>query len=682
MTQFRREMTTVTLAFALAGAGLLAGQRTADVALRAAVETETVRGDVKAAIEQYKHVVETYGKTDRAIAAQALLRMAEAYQKLGDSQARSVYERVVRDYADQREAVTLARGHLGGSTSIPKSGVMTRQVWSGPEADIQGSISANGRFLSFSDRRTGDLAIRDLISATDRRLTANVPNALEYAQESVFSPDASQIAYAWFNKDFRYELRVLNAQSTIPGSARVLYSNPEVGWIGPSDWSSDGKWIAVQIRRNDRTAQIGLVSPVDGSLRVLKSVDWRGSTKMFFSPDGRYLAFDLPSSETSDQRDVFALATDGSRQVSVAIEPSNDAVIGWSPDGKQLLFTSDRGVSTSLWAASFEPGTIQQAPRLIKSEIGTPFSLGITRSGNLYYGIETGGNDLIIAPIDSAPVTTSAHKTAQALRVAGDNRLPDWSPDGKLLAYNSFRRVAGGFFNVLMIRSVETGETRELRPPLVRFSALRWAPDGRTFIVQGTDTKGRQGLFRLDAQTGGAEFVTQGGSTPQWSPDGKKLYFRRNAQREQMLLERDMASGEERELLRGESRWQTISPDGRYAVGFDSDRTAVLVVSLPGGTARELLKLKTPERLMAGMALTPDGKSVVFTKTLGASSSETELWLAPLDGGQARRIDLGVRGLNPAIRSDGRMVAIQIPNPQRSEVWMMENFLPALSTKK
>src|SRR5688572_18473444 len=145
MTQFRREMTIMTLTFALAGAGLLAGQRTPDVALRAAVETETIRGDVKGAIEQYKHVVETYGKSDRAISAQALLRMAEAYQKLGDSQARSVYERLVRDYADQKEAVTLARGRLGGSSSIPKTGVMTRQVWSGPEVDIQGSISANGR---------------------------------------------------------------------------------------------------------------------------------------------------------------------------------------------------------------------------------------------------------------------------------------------------------------------------------------------------------------------------------------------------------------------------------------------------------------------------------------------------------------------------------------------------------
>ena len=324
--------------------------------------------------------------------------MAECYQKLGDTEAQRIYREVWQKYADQKTEATLARERLGANSAIPKSSVMTRQVWSGPEADIQGSVSADGRYLSFSDRQTGDLGVRDLVSGTARRLTANVPNAVEYAQESVFSPDGSLIAYSWFNHDFVYELRVLRADSTSPAAVRVLYSNPDVGWIGPFDWSSDGKWIAVQVRRKDGTAQIGLVSAADGSLRVLKSVEWRGSTKMFFSPDGRYLAFDLPSSEALNQRDVFALATDGSREVPVAVAPSNDTVIGWSPDGKQLLFTSDRLLPVSLWAASFEGGSVQQAPRLIKPDIGTPVSLGITRSGQLYFGIEAGGSELRSRP--------------------------------------------------------------------------------------------------------------------------------------------------------------------------------------------------------------------------------------------------------------------------------------------
>lgn len=45
----------------------------------------------------------------------------------------------------------------------------------------------------------------------------------------------------------------------------------------------------MQLQRRDKTAQIGLVAVQDGSLRVLKSIDWRGSSKLFFSPDSKYL---------------------------------------------------------------------------------------------------------------------------------------------------------------------------------------------------------------------------------------------------------------------------------------------------------------------------------------------------------------------------------------------------------
>jgi hypothetical protein len=74
------------------------------------------------------------------------------------------------------------------------------------------------------------------------------------------------------------------------GKPRILFIDPEVGWIDLRDWSGDGKWLAVTLTRGaDRTAQIGLVSAADGSLRVLKSVDWgrERPSKMAFSPDGK-----------------------------------------------------------------------------------------------------------------------------------------------------------------------------------------------------------------------------------------------------------------------------------------------------------------------------------------------------------------------------------------------------------
>src|SRR5438477_12348962 len=97
-------MNRFMLALMTAGALLMpmrpAAQDRSDVALRAAMETETIKGDLKGAIEQYRKLT---GSRDRAIAAQALVRMADCYQKLGDMQARKIFEQVVRDYADQKE---------------------------------------------------------------------------------------------------------------------------------------------------------------------------------------------------------------------------------------------------------------------------------------------------------------------------------------------------------------------------------------------------------------------------------------------------------------------------------------------------------------------------------------------------------------------------------------------------
>jgi tetratricopeptide (TPR) repeat protein len=95
MKRFRMAIAMAGALVALtAGVGAEVGT---EVALRAAMEKETVKGDLKGAIDQYKKLAQ--GK-DRAVAAKALVRMGQCYEKLGDAEARKAYERVVREYAD------------------------------------------------------------------------------------------------------------------------------------------------------------------------------------------------------------------------------------------------------------------------------------------------------------------------------------------------------------------------------------------------------------------------------------------------------------------------------------------------------------------------------------------------------------------------------------------------------
>src|SRR5262245_20136910 len=92
MTRIVRFIVLLMFVSLVSSAPRLAAQGKGDVELRAAMETETVKGDLKGAIEQYRKVAAE--ARDRAVAAMALVRMADCYQRLGDAQARVIYERV------------------------------------------------------------------------------------------------------------------------------------------------------------------------------------------------------------------------------------------------------------------------------------------------------------------------------------------------------------------------------------------------------------------------------------------------------------------------------------------------------------------------------------------------------------------------------------------------------------
>jgi Tol biopolymer transport system component len=679
-------LTAITAVLALTGAN-----RPHETKLQQAIELLETKGDVPGAIRLFEEAAQS---PDRNVAARSLLYLGDCRQKLGNEESRTSYERVVREFGDQREIVAEAQSRLAALGKPAGSTMSTRQVWAGAKVDILGTVSPDGRQLSFVDWDTGDLAVRDLVAGRDRRLTnkGSWTDSDEFAEESTISRDGKQVAYGWFNKDFRYELRLANLSGE--PNPRRLFDNEEIDWMAPYDWTPDGKWIAVAIARKDRTAQIGLVSAIDGSLRVLKSVDWRGATKLFFSPDGKHLAYDLPHGEATEQRDVFLLAIDGTREIAVVAHPANDVVMGWAPGGKHLLFASDRTGDMSLWALPVADGKPQGAPELIKTDIGKPWSMGITGSGAMHFGVQSGSRDVQVASLDfnSGQVLSVPANPVQSY--IGTNSWPDFSPDGKYLSYTS-RRDQGGRVFVLGIRSLETGQTRELRTNLNYLFQLRWMPDGRAFSVQSNDRKGRQGIYRIDAETGETTpiLISEPGvysTTVGWSPDGKKLYYRRGdaVTKEELLLEREVSSGKEREILsRKEFFTAALSPDARYLVFRTQDRpsksSALMLMPVDGGQAKELLRLKDPETLVNNaLEWTPDSKSVVFRKNLSASGEESELWLVPVNGNAPRKLGLNAVNIRQLrIHPDGRRI-VYTAGQQKREVWVLENFLPTLRASR
>src|SRR5262249_24384058 len=154
------------------------------------------------------------------------------------------------------------------------------------------------------DVAPGAIAVHDLRNATDREIERQ-----EDVEESVFSRDSKLIVYTAFNsKANRYQLRLANADGN--PNPRLLFDQPDVDWIAAYDWSPDNQSVVVLFKRKDRSAQIGLVSIPGGALRVLKSVDWRGTGRIFLSPDGKYIGYDLAGSDNNREHDIFVLNVD------------------------------------------------------------------------------------------------------------------------------------------------------------------------------------------------------------------------------------------------------------------------------------------------------------------------------------------------------------------------------------
>jgi len=430
---------------------------------------------------------------------------------------------------------------------------------------------------------------------------------------------------------------------------------------------------------------------------------------MSISPDGRYIAYDVPDQPLSPQRDIFVLATDGSRENPLVEHPARDRQAVWTPDGRGILFLSDRTGTLDLWTVLVREGRPYGLPKLLRRNVGGGFfPIGFTRSGNYYY-IEIGRlQDVYITSLDAETGQITGAPTLASERFRGANTLPEWSPDGQHLAYLSRLQrlltvdtVGSG---IIVVRSLDTGEERELSPQLnfLGDTRLRWAPDGRSFLISGEEVGGqksdrRRGLFQIDAQTGEVVPIVVSPSRTQpawrqnrwhaeWSRDGKAIFYVRDDGQGCEIRFRNVKTGEERLIHHPASPVHlsnlALSPDGRWlAFGYGSGHyaaEAVLVIPASGGPPREVLRLdpNVVGRQTYSFAWTRDGRHLLFSKR----GMPAELWRVPVEGGEPQRLGLAMWGRGGVrVHPDGRRIAFTNMTPYGG-LWVMENLLPELSS--
>ena len=694
------------LAIVTVAVPLVTAQNTAATMMEAARKTAVVDGDLEGAIKQYQAIVETYAKTDRAAAAAALVRMADAYQKVGrTAESQAACERVVSEFSDQRDAVSEARAALARvQPPAAQSRQTVRRIWTGKDKEFGPDLpSPDDRYWSFVGP-TGDVVVRDVRTGVDRRVTDTADWLSEYMGTARVSPDGRLVAYDWYiHKDNAVELRVVSLAAGEPVRPRTVFRAELNEGAYMSDWMPDGRQLLVLRSHPDRTWQIGTVTIQDGSFRGIKSLEWRRPNVLSPSPDGRFVAYDVPEGESGSPLDIFVLAADGSQE-AVLRNPANDSFPLWSSDGSSLVFLSDRSGSKALWTAPIRDGRPSAPASLVRSNVGSMTPLAVTRSGTFYYRSRTGGlRNLYVTDLDSAQVAKTP--VAGTERLVNVNVGPTWSRDGEQLAYNSFRDWSDNNFTgmtaasirLLVIRSRKTGEERTVPlPPRVAFSVSgccfwggpKWFPDNRSVLIESGDAQGAGfGFYRLAIDTGNTELLAHVPGRAVFydlSPDGRTIYYTIRLDDRMALMRFDVETRRESELKSVSTSGSDISEIVSLAVSPDGLQVAMVVLGgivevMPaaGGRSREVFRPAANSDQFTGalrhaLAWTPDQRFLLWVQ-----GDDRSLWKVPVAGGQAEKVGIPMESpKNLAVHPDGRQLVFDAATEEPTrEIWALENFL-------
>jgi Tol biopolymer transport system component len=678
-----------------------------------ALVKERAEGDLQEAIDLYDRIVRDFPE-DHALAAKALVQMGQCYEKLGKAEARKAYERVIRDYADQAEPLQVARARLAALTHPPHSDMTVRRLWTDPMADTLGEVSPDGRHLSFVDWKTGNLAVRDLSMGESRALTksswkewlvrlVNEDVILEFPLFSRWSPDGTQIAYDWWSTSPSNELRIVELSDA---RSRVLHEPDQESSVVTVDWSPDGREILVLLwSESTARARLATVSVADGAVRTLRETDGRDPwDPVGFSPDGRYILYSAPSRPGGPGGDVFVLTADGQGRRRLVDHPANDMAAGWSPDGRWVLFVSDRTGTLDLWGLPVDDGRPAGDPRLVKAGIDRITPAGFDGSGRFYYATGRQPVDVFTAQIDPRSGRVLSPPTRAIRRFEGSNDWPAYSRDGSQLAYVSARGSLTAIrprFNVVCVRSLATGEERAFHTGFRRLAGPSFSADGRAVFVAAFGEGDRAGVYRVDASTGEFSPVVEvGEGSSLWahavSPDGKALFYARcdDAEEACRILRRDLASGAETMIYRGpedEAPTLAVAPDGRSVAFITRPRKpanaerVVRVVPSSGGTPREIYRFRHLGLDWITLEFSADGRDLLLPRK--TSSPGEEVWTLvrlPVEGGEPRDLGLTMEDfVKVTAHPDGEQIAFSSKGIEHkdAELWVIEDFLPVAGTQ-
>lgn len=552
------------------------------------------------------------------------------------------------------------------------------------KAEDYSSPSPDGRYMTYVDWDTGDVAVLEVATGETRRVTDKGSWAENgsWAEWPKFSSDGESIVYAYGNvragTPHRYEIRTVPSSG---GESSVLYQfDTHLGWAQPLDWAEPG--ILLEFYPEDGEGGLALLPGGGGEPEVLLPYGIQGphAHEATFSPDSRWIAYRFGGQ-------VHLMRPDGSNQGTLT--GSAKAILGWSPDGSAIIVHAERSGTTAIWSVPVGNGRQVGDPVLVK--VGPPTLAAAGRAGDqYYYMVQVDVPRLYQTSIDLNEGRILTAPTELTAVIDGAALSPAWSPDGSLLAYVHQRT---GQPHRVMVRSMRDGDVMEVatieRARDVEnlvwdasghqlYYSIRHTNEETTTVLESVVVEtGERETFRLDARI----IVAVPGRR-------EAVLFRQRRDDDTRatsggLFLHDLRTGSETLLtspkyMRG-SGIMTVSPDERTVAWVDGSEdnisTSLMSMPLAGGEPRVVAQRSNPHHLETGrqsVLWSPDGGTIFAVGGTWESNGPHVLNVIPLNGGAAKTIDLP-DGLYHTISPDGSRLVF-VKGDFKNEMWVLEGL--------